>query len=454
MDNHVLNQKTEPFYNLQNQLFDEFATGLYVGVMSGTSLDGMDAVLVQFLPDPTAQINIIASHRMNFSKPLQQILLALCQPNGCQQLAHEFDDFQKTSSECLLPKTLFDKTLLDNVNVLSELDWAGWAGKEYAEQASQLVQALIKKAQKVSDAAIVDRVMAIGCHGQTVRHRPQFGFSTQLMDANILAERTGINVVSDFRRRDMAVGGQGAPLVPAFHHAMFADEHQWRVVVNLGGIANITVLPPLTLGQVAYGYDTGPANLLLDGWMIRHSNASYDDGGQFARSGQLIEPLLEQLLKHDYFAKSAPKSTGREDFNLSWLDAQLQSFAEHYPDVRYCVADVQNTLTELTAISVAAEINRIHQNHGLSGEQATKIAVFACGGGAYNTYLLERMALHISYLFADKIASTEQLGLSATWVEATAFAWLAKQTLMGQTGNLPSVTGANKSVVLGQVCFA
>lgn len=491
-----------------------WADGLYIGIMSGTSLDAMDAVLVQFISEQTEQtkaiasssitslptksaVRLIASHSMGFPKPLRQVLLALCQPNGCVQLANKLKQIppadmtmftqttltQATLTQTMLPKKSLADYLSDvDIDALSELDWAGWASRTYAEQTSKLVQTLLEKAQRqiqaydghdhkhninnVNDGCVDDdianAVMAIGCHGQTVRHRPRLGFSTQLMDANVLAERTGINVVSDFRRRDMAVGGQGAPLVPAFHHAMFADDEQWRVLVNLGGIANITVLPPLRLGQVAYGYDTGPANLLLDAWVARHSDVSYDAGGQFAQSGKLIEPLLKQLLAHEYFTKPTPKSTGREEFHLPWLDDELQTFAQHYPDVRYSPADVQNTLTELTAISVANEINRIHKpNTQNSNTQKTSVpsdttpvAVFACGGGAYNDYLLLRMASHIPQLFGGKIVSTEQLGLPPIWVEATAFAWLARQTLMGQTGNLPSVTGAEKAVVLGQVCFA
>ncbi|MBH0086850.1 anhydro-N-acetylmuramic acid kinase [Psychrobacter sp. SCQQ22] len=407
---------------LEQTVFENFDDGLYIGMMSGTSLDGMDAVLCQFGTDTgntdEAQqpMRLLTSYSQDFPPRLREVLLALCQPNGVQTLTPTADE----------PN--------------SELDWFGWASREYGEFASEVVNTLLKQAD-----TDVELVLAIGCHGQTVRHRPQMGFSLQLLDANIIAERTGISVVSDFRRRDMAVGGQGAPLVPAFHQALFATHDSTRVLLNLGGIANITVLPAASNQQDnVVGYDTGPANLLLDAWTALHTDKGYDAGGAWAQSGQVIEPLLNQLLEHSFFAKPYPKSTGREDFNLAWLQDELQKFEQASAAIRYSSADVQATLTELTTISASAQINTF-----INANKNT--AVYVCGGGALNSYLMMRLQANLPHCTVETTAS---LGLDPTWVEAVAFAWLARQTLMGETGNLPAVTGASKSVVLGQVCFA
>ena len=415
---------------LEQTVFENFDDGLYIGMMSGTSLDGMDAVLCQFDGEENIQqpLRLLASISQDFPPRLREVLLALCQPNGVQELVPTVGE----------PN--------------SELDWFGWASKEYAEFASDVVNNLLQ--QSNTD---VESVLAIGCHGQTVRHRPQMGFSLQLLDANIIAERTGISVVSDFRRRDMAVGGQGAPLVPAFHQALFATPDSTRVLLNLGGIANITVLPAnanlinanpandaLVNNSPVIGYDTGPANLLLDAWTALHTDKDYDAGGAWAQSGQVVEPLLNQLIEHPFFARTYPKSTGREDFNLAWLQSELQKFDQASAHIRYSSADVQATLTELTAMSASMQINMfIKANENSS--------VYVCGGGALNDYLMTRLQAHLPHC---KVETTASLGLNPAWVEAVAFAWLARQTLMGQTGNLPAVTGASKGVVLGQVCFA
>ena len=415
---------------LEQTVFENFDDGLYIGMMSGTSLDGMDAVLCQFDGEENIQqpLRLLASISQDFPPRLREVLLALCQPNGVQELT----------------PTMGEPS--------SELDWFGWASKEYAEFASDVVNNLLQ--QSNTD---VESVLAIGCHGQTVRHRPQMGFSLQLLDANIIAERTGISVVSDFRRRDMAVGGQGAPLVPAFHQALFATPDSTRVLLNLGGIANITVLPAnanlinanpvndaLVNNSPVIGYDTGPANLLLDAWTALHTDKDYDAGGAWAQSGQVVEPLLNQLIEHPFFARTYPKSTGREDFNLAWLQSELQKFDQASAHIRYSSADVQATLTELTAMSASMQINMfIKANENSS--------VYVCGGGALNDYLMTRLQAHLPHC---KVETTASLGLNPAWVEAVAFAWLARQTLMGETGNLPAVTGASKGVVLGQVCFA
>ena len=421
---------------LEQTVFESFDDGLYIGMMSGTSLDGMDTALCQFSNDISADVSsedhaaapmrLLATYSQDFPPRLREVLLALCQPNGIQELT-------PTAGE-------------PNNEPNSELDWFGWASRAYGEFASDVVNNLLQ--QSNTD---VESVLAIGCHGQTVRHRPQMGFSLQLVDANIIAERTGISVVNDFRRRDMAVGGQGAPLVPAFHQALFATPNNTRVLLNLGGIANITVLPALShdaanneSANSVVGYDTGPANLLLDAWTALHTDNDYDAGGAWAQSGQVVEPLLNQLSEHPFFARSYPKSTGREDFNLAWLQNELQKFDQASAHIRYSSADVQATLTELTAMSACDQINMFIQAH-------EEISVYVCGGGALNDYLMMRIQAHLPHC---KVETTASLGLNPAWVEAVAFAWLARQTLIGETGNLPAVTGANKSVVLGQVCFA
>ena len=385
-----------------------------VGMMSGTSLDGLDTVLCQFYEiddDNDEPVEILATVSAPFPDDLRAVLLALTQPNGVADLIKN-----------------------NRLAFESELDVFGWASVFYAEFAASLVNGLLEKAQVTPE-----EVMAIGCHGQTVRHRPQWRFSLQLLDPNTLAERTGIAVVSDFRRRDMAVGGQGAPLVPAFHQAMFGQSNKRRVILNLGGIANITVLDGT---DNVIGFDTGVANLLIDAWCQRHTEQSYDKNGDWARSGQVIEPLLKALLAHPYFALPAPKSTGREDFNMAWVDSILEQVAHQHPNLAYSPADVQATLSELTAVSVAQAI--MYTTDNVTGE------LFVCGGGAYNGLILARLQAHLPQWL---VTTTADIGLSPLWVEATAFAWLAQQTLINAPSNLPSVTGANKAVVLGQVCF-
>ncbi|MFW2178291.1 MULTISPECIES: anhydro-N-acetylmuramic acid kinase [unclassified Moraxella] len=417
----------EGFFSHFTEIMDDMASKhnpladspYVIGMMSGTSLDGLDAVLCQFYEideDNDEPVEILATVSEPFPADLREALLALTAPNGVADFIQRH-----------------------NLAFQSELDVFGWASVAYAEFASQLVLKLMNQAQVTPD-----EVMAIGCHGQTVRHRPEWAFSLQLLDPNVLAERTGVAVVSDFRRRDMAVGGQGAPLVPTFHHAMFgqtslAKADKSTVILNLGGIANVTVLNGL---DNVVGFDTGVANLLLDAWCERHTGQAFDKNGDWAKTGQVIEPLLSLLLAHPYFALPAPKSTGREDFNLTWLDEKLHELNHAFPNLAYSPADVQATLTELTAVSVTDAIQSV--NNGESGE------LFVCGGGAYNGYLMERLQ---ALLPSWTVKSTEDIGLSPRWVEAVAFGWLAQQTITNQPSNLPSVTGASKAVVLGQVCF-
>lgn len=380
----------------------------FIGMMSGTSLDALDAVLCRF--DDERPV-VIESHSVNFPDDLKTALLSLTMPNG----VHDFIKENRLGFE-------------------SELDVFGWASVFYGELAAQVVIELMAKAGVDGES-----VCAIGCHGQTVRHRPQWHFSLQLIDPNVLTERTGIAVVSDFRRRDMAVGGQGAPLAPAFHEAVFSDfdDKSDKAVLNLGGIANITVLSNGT--REVIGFDTGCANLLLDGWVKRHTGADFDKNGDWAKSGKVIAPLLEQLLTHPFFGKPYPKSTGREEFHLTWLDAELEKFDKNH-GLSYTPADVQATLVDLTVVSVADALTKITPSGKL----------FVCGGGALNDYLMSRLAHHLP---SWQVQSSEVLGVPPTLVESLAFAWLARQTMLSRTGNLPSVTGASQGVVLGQVCF-
>lgn len=380
----------------------------FIGMMSGTSLDALDAVLCRF--DDERPV-VIDSHSVPFPDDLKAALLALTAPNG-----------------------VYDHINKHNLGFESELDVFGWASVFYAELAAQVVLELLAKT-----GIDGDEVCAIGCHGQTVRHRPHWQFSLQLLDPNVLTERTSIAVVSDFRRRDMAVGGQGAPLAPAFHEAMFNDfdDKGDKAVLNLGGIANITLLSDGE--RAAIGFDTGCANLLLDGWCKRHTGADFDKDGNWAKSGRILPDLLGQLLTHPFFDKPYPKSTGREEFNLSWLDEQLDAYNQTNP-THYTAADVQATLTDLTAVSAANALEQL----------AKQGRLFVCGGGALNGHLMARLATHLPNW---QVRPSDDAGVPPMLVESLAFAWLARQTMLSRTGNLPSVTGASRGVLLGQVCF-
>jgi anhydro-N-acetylmuramic acid kinase len=274
-------------------------------------------------------------------------------------------------------------------------------------------------------------VRAIGCHGQTVRHLPESGYTVQIGNPAVLAEQTGIPVVADFRSGDIAAGGQGAPLVPAFHAAVFRNSGVHRVIVNLGGIANLTDLP--RRGPVT-GFDIGPGNVLLDAWIGWRLGGNLDRGGALASRGRLQEPLLKALLADPYFRRSPPKSTGRDRFNLEWL--------RRFGVARRKTEDVQATLAELTARSVGGAVARF-----CPGVRE----VYLCGGGARNSDLVQRIARALPTI---AIASTAKLGIHSDWVEAMAFAWLAQRRLRGETGNLPEVTGARKARVLGAIYAA
>ncbi len=357
---------------------------LYVGLMSGTSLDGVDAALVDFAAPPG---RLAASYFLPYPGDLRAEVLALNGPGP--------DELERAAAVS---------------NRLAEL---------YARTAADLL----------ARAGVArERVAAIGCHGQTVRHRPDRGFTVQLGNGARLAELSGLRVVVDFRSRDVAAGGQGAPLVPAFHAACFATPGVHRVVANIGGIANVTDLNP---GAPVRGFDTGPGNVLLDTWAARHLGVPCDEDGRWAATGRVNEALLAAMLAEPFFALAPPKSTGRDDFNAAWLD--------RFVPAGYAPADVQATLTALTAASVARAVERIC---GGADE------VLVCGGGAHNARLMQELAVRSP---AARVATTAQAGVDPDWVEAMAFAWLARRALRGETGSLPGVTGARGARVLGAI---
>jgi anhydro-N-acetylmuramic acid kinase len=367
------------------------AARLYVGLISGTSADGIDAALVRFEHD----------------KP--QLLHAL---------THAWPDALRTQ----VLRVAQDETTLD-LDAFGRLDAA--VGQTFADAVDALL---------VQSGTSASSVHAVGSHGQTVRHRPsgEHPFTLQIGNASVIAERCGIDVVADFRSADVAAGGQGAPLLPAIHAMLLNAPGRTRVVLNLGGIANITVLA--ADGRV-FGFDTGPANGLMDAWCLRHRGEAFDRDGAFAASGRVDESLLATLLDDPYFALPPPKSTGREHFHLGWLDARLHA-ATASP------ADVQATLLELTVRSIVAAIDA----HASDAED-----VLICGGGVHNRVLVQRLR---ELLQPRVLGSTADYGVDPDYLEAAAFAWLARQRLLGLPGNLPAVTGARGPRVLGAIHLA
>jgi anhydro-N-acetylmuramic acid kinase len=361
---------------------------LFIGTLSGTSVDGIDAALVRFAPAPA----LVATHSLKFPEDLRQDLLALGVPG-----ANEIDR-------------------------LGQAD--GRLGKLFAQAVNELLQ---------QAGVAPGEIAAIGSHGQTIRHRPGLAqpFTLQIGDPNIIATDTGIPVVADFRRKDLALGGQGAPLVPAFHDAVFRQPGTDRVIVNIGGIANVTVLPGNTARPVL-GFDTGPGNTLLDSWCRRCLNEPMDRDGAFAARGKSHPGLLDALLSDPYFQQAPPKSTGPEYFSAGWLQRHLAAAGDHAP------ADVQATLLALTAQSIA---DAIRQLPGLD-----RPAVHVCGGGAHNGALMRALQDNLP---GSTVAPTDTLGLPGDWIEAMAFAWLARQRLHEKPGNSPFVTGASRPAVLG-----
>ena len=357
---------------------------LYIGLMSGTSLDGIDAVLVRF---SEANAQLVTQHFMPFDATLKAELLALHTPS------------------------------------VNELHRSLLVSNQLARLYARSIELLLSTAQ-----ILPQQVRAIGCHGQTVRHCPEQGYTVQLGNGALLAELTGITVINDFRSRDIAAGGQGAPLVPAFHHRVLRDNATHRVIVNIGGISNLTNLAPY---GATSGFDCGPGNLLMDAWCSEHRGQPYDQGGRWAAMGQVLPDLLAAMLNESYFAQPAPKSTGRDLFNMTWLRSYLRG------DER--AEDIQATLLELTALTIAQAI----QKDCLGAAE-----IYVCGGGAHNDTLMHRLQSHLPQV---KTASTAALGVSPDYLEAIAFAWLAEQTLLNQAANLPLVTGASHPCVLGAI---
>ena len=373
-----------------------FMPFLYLGLISGTSADGIDAALVRFDSDAAdARCELVHGDTFAWDAALRARLVELGQGGD----AHSLDE-------------------------LGTLD------VRVAEAFADAALALLREAGVPASA-----VRALGSHGQTVRHRPhgtandgRFPFTMQLGDGNLIAERTGIATVADFRRRDVAAGGHGAPLLPALHAALLSSRDEDRAVLNLGGIANLTLLP--AHGEVR-GFDTGPANALMDAWCERHTGNAFDANGEFAASGTVDEALLARLLGDAWFALPPPKSTGREQFHLDWVASKLAGGE--------AVADVQATLLELSAATVAGALR--------AAQPGTK-RVLACGGGVRNPRLLARIAARLPGVAVE---STAAHGVDPDFVEAMGFAWLARQALLGLPGNLPSVSGARGPRVLGAV---
>ena len=355
---------------------------LYIGLMSGTSLDGIDAALLDFGVHPP------------------------------RVLATTFNAY---------PQTLVNSLLQLHHDQAGELHQS----QQIANQLAHLYASAVAQLLVAANKQPID-IVAIGNHGQTIRHRPEHGYTLQLGNNALLAELSGIDVIGDFRSRDIAAGGQGAPLVPAFHRAIFGSEWHNRVILNIGGIANITSLP--ADGEV-FGFDTGPGNLLLDSWIRLHRQQAYDSGGAWAASGAPIPALLAQLLAEPYLRQAPPKSTGRDLFNLSWLQQQLA------PEWR--AEDVQATLLAYTCTTITNAI----------ADYCTKCEqIYVCGGGAHNTTLMQALQQQLPGI---DIATTGELGIDPDWVEACAFAWLAHRFVQRQPGNLPAVTGASGLRVLG-----
>ena len=358
----------------------------YIGLMSGTSMDGIDAVIAGFNDDA---VHIIATHERPYAETLRHALL--------KAVATPIDQ------------------PIENIGSLDRQ-----VGEYFRDAALELLE---------SSGVGAGDVRAIGSHGQTVRHQPDAvaPYTLQIGDPALIAGGTRITTVADFRSADIAAGGQGAPLVPPFHQGLFGSADADRVILNIGGIANVTLLK--SDGSPVIGFDTGPGNALLDRWIQKHRKAAFDRNGDWAATGTCAEDLLKRLLSFAYFELKPPKSTGLEDFNLEWL--QQHDIGSYDP------ADVQATLSELTARTIADHITA----HAPDARE-----LFVCGGGAHNTDLLRRLARNLP---GKSIDTTEAVGLGPDWVEAVAFAWLAMRTMNKQTGNLPSVTGARREVILG-----
>lgn len=363
----------------------------FIGLMSGTSLDGVDGVIAELSAHQDQPITTLSAAYLPFPPALRSDLLTLqaSGPNEIHQEALAANSLARLYAECV-------NTLLKQVDIPRNM------------------------------------ITAIGAHGQTIRHRPEYGYTRQTNNPALLAELTGIDVIADFRARDIAAGGQGAPLVPAFHQAIFGHQEEIRVVVNIGGISNISVLEKE--GKIL-GFDTGPGNVLMDAWIGKHQEKAYDHDGTWAAIGKVIPDLLNAFCNDSYFSLAPPKSTGRDLFHLDWLISRLNAFPAVAP------ADVQATLLAFTATTIVDAIIKY-----APGTQA----IYVCGGGAYNTQLMLKLQdFLIRHGQTIKVSSTDALGISPNHVEALAFAWLAHRYVDRKAGNLSLVTGAKGSRILG-----
>jgi anhydro-N-acetylmuramic acid kinase len=435
----------------------------YIGLMSGTSMDGVDAVLCDVSDDAFGyQCKTLAAYSLPYPDELLNALNALC------------------------------------VETANELNTLAVADRLVAEVFAEAVHALL--AQENLSAS---DITAIGSHGQTIRHHPDCNvlslsfskdnlrtFTCQIGDANTLAVLTGIDVVADFRKKDIALGGQGAPLVPAYHNAVFAHPSKYRILVNIGGIANITVVPPAYQQRPPLGFDTGPGNTLMDNWIRLHLNEPFDSNGNWAAQGRVNQSLLNHMLSDTYFSSPFPKSTGREYFNIDWLSNYLSSFFsertghidESSKDNAFRPVDIQATLLQLTAKTITNAIQQVvstqHTNHVESAFEQNDIEVIVCGGGTFNSVLMNQLASELACkapaesfanLAANSLSdssansltdsssqpsgytvlSSDHVGIHPQHVEGAAFAWLAFAYLHDITGNVPQVTGASRAAVLG-----
>lgn len=360
----------------------------YVGLMSGTSLDGVDTVLVE---TNGTEITLLGHADYPMDAQLKSDVLSVCTGQAT------------------------------NLKMIGEIDHR--LGHLFADATLHLLNTL-----SVDPASIT----AIGSHGQTLFHSPdtQYPFTTQLGDANIIAAKTGINTIADFRRKDMALGGQGAPLVPAFHHTLFGKPESTLIVLNIGGISNISILQK---NSPVIGYDTGPGNMLMDAWIYEHKQKNYDHNGEWARHGIIINPLLSKLKQHSYFSRPYPKSTGRELFNLEW-------FTQYIENQSYKAQDVQATLLEFTVTTIVDQITTFRV-----GSEAK---LLVCGGGAHNQYLMDRLQQHLPKW---AVSTTNDYNVDSDNMEAMAFAWLAHQRVHDRPSNEPDVTGASRYASLGVI---
>jgi len=377
---------------------DTAQKSLYIGIMSGTSADGIDLALIDF---STGKVNLVASYYQAYSDDTYQKITTLYQPST------------------------------------NEIDHAFALSVELANLFAQAIQAFLTQQNLTAS-----NIIAIGNHGQTIRHRPTITsdiaapFTLQIGCNQTLATLTNIRVIGDFRTKDMVLGGQGAPLVPAFHNALFPNEQQDVFIVNIGGIANITYLP-IDKTQSVLGFDTGPGNALIDAWFNTHCEGRFDNDGKWAQSGTINTALLAHFMDDPYFVLSAPKSTGREYFNDAWVNQQLESFSSTFAQKQPLkTEDIQATLTALTAQTIAVQISSL----------STKANVYLCGGGTLNTYLFTLIKQNLK---SFNVTKTNTINIDSDALEASAFAWFAYAFDKKITGNIPAVTGASKETVLG-----